>query len=139
MDQKDLLIVPLKPTSISKPATHSTPRRGRPPHTYASSIITPKESVSQKKSICEIGGLQMPQASFITGTRSISMFLGEVCAIAGLAGDIVTEYTLFENPLPNSQATLILLNNVWNEAQFRLNIFASRSKQAESWVSPCPY
>ena len=67
------------------------------------------------------------------------MFSGEVRAIAGLPGDTVTEYTVFENPLPNSQATLILLDNALNEAQSRLNIFASRSKQAESWVSPCPY
>ena len=72
----------------------------------------------------------MPQleASAITGTRSISMFSGEVRAIAGLAGDIITEYTLFENPLPNSQATLILLDNAWNEAQSRLNIFVPRSR-----------
>ena len=64
-----------------------------------------------------IGGSQMPQASAITGTRSISMFSGEVRAIAGLSGDIITEYKLFENPLPNSQATLILLDNAWNEPQ----------------------
>ena len=79
------------------------------------------------------------EASAITGTRSISMFSGEVRAIARLAGDIITEYTLFENLLPNGQATLILLDNAWNEAQSRLNIFAPRSRQAESWVSPGLY
>ena len=130
--------------SFSKPAAHSTPERGRPPLTYASSSITPGESASQNQLVdgsIMIGGSQMLQleASTITGTRSISIFSGEVHAIAGLVGDIITEYTLFENPLRNSQATLILLDNVWNEAQSRLNIFAPRSRQVESWVSPGLY
>ena len=77
----------LKLTSFLKPAAYSTPKQGRPLLTYASSSITPEESASQNLSVdgsIMIGGSQMPQASSITGTRIISIFSGEVCAIVGL-------------------------------------------------------
>ena len=45
-------------------------------------------------------------------SRSKNILEGKTRAIAKAVGDLIADYTLFENPLPDSQASLRLLESV---------------------------
>src|SRR5258705_9438615 len=80
------------------------------------------------------GGLQ---SKFNTPkSRSKNILEGKTRAIAEAAGDLIADYTLFENPLPDSQATLRLLDQSWSQAQVDLGMYGQRTREAESFVSP---
>ncbi len=67
-------------------------------------------------------------------TRSVSALPIKVRAIAEAAADVIIDYTLFENPLPNSHATLSLIERAWSQAQGELQLYSPRVKLAETWV-----
>ena len=52
------------------------------------------------------------QQSIMNTPKSLSKNIleGKLRAIAEAAGDLIADYTLFENPLPDSQASLRLLD-----------------------------
>ena len=67
-------------------------------------------------------------------TRSVSALPIKVRAIAEAAVDMIIDYTLVDNPLPNSHATLSLIERVWSQAQGKLHLYSLRVKLVESWV-----
>lgn len=54
--------------------------------------------------------------------------------IAQAAAKIITHYTLFQNPLPNGDETIRLLENAWTQAQDELETRGERLRPAETWV-----
>ena len=52
-----------------------------------------------------------PNASILSRTRSVGALSGNERLIAEAAGRIIADYTLFQNPLPNSKETLQLLDH----------------------------
>ena len=77
------------------------------------SSITPEESASQSvsdldavpESISTIGDPTL-NGSILSRTRSVGALPGNERLIAEAAGRIIANYTLFQNPLPNSEETL---------------------------------
>ena len=69
-------------------------------------------------------------------SRSKNILEGKLRAIAEAAGDLIADYTLLENLLPNSQASLRLLDQSWSQAQVDLGMYMQRTREAESFVTP---
>ena len=69
-------------------------------------------------------------------SRSKNILEGKLRPIAEAAGDLIADYTLFENPLPDSQASLRLLDQSWSQAQVDLGMYTQRTREAESFESP---
>ncbi len=99
-----------------------------------SSSQWPSSPASASMPVGSAGGLQ---SKFNTPkSRSKNILEGKTRAIAEAAGDLIADYTLFENPLPDSQATLRLLDQSWSQAQVDLGMYGQRTREAESFVSP---
>ena len=54
--------------------------------------------------------------------------------IAEAAQEFIIDYTLFVNPLPNTHATLALMDKAWSKAQAELQLYSTRSRLVEKWV-----
>ena len=63
---------------------------------------------------------------------SVSALPIRVQAIAEAAADIIIDYTLFDNSLPNSHATLSLIERAWLQAQGELQLYFLRVKLMQS-------
>lgn len=86
--------------------------------------IDPSDSVSQTES------------SFVGGSnRSILSVPSQLRDITELAGEIIMDYTLFQDPLPDAQETLRLIDSAWRQAQNDLKKVGHMVKTAENWVN----
>ena len=54
--------------------------------------------------------------------------------VTELAGNIIEDYILFDNPLPNAEETAVIVNDAWKQAQIELQIGIAKLEAAEQHV-----
>ena len=53
-----------------------------------------------------------------------------------LTADIVEDYILFNNPLPNAEEVPLMVNDAWKQTKFELNTSTIRLKPSKVHVYP---
>ena len=95
----------------------------RTPFQSISEEIDPQDSVSQ-----------MDSNGSGPKTRSLMGLPLPLQRLTSLAADIVEDYILFDNPLPNAEEVPVIVNDAWKQAEFDLNTSTNRLKPSEVHV-----